>query len=254
MKPDVACSRSRSGRKTSALVAALSLLLAACSGGGEGPPVPSTPITASPALESSAPRILATPTYEPTPTFTEPPPSVTPTTSPTATSAPPTVTSTPAPLTYYFPVQPSEATSYTPGHSGYPAMDIFAPEGSLFVAVTSGVVDFVRYVDTWDPAVDDPDSRGGLAVAIIGDDGIRYYGSHLSSIAPEIYPGAQVYAGQLLGTIGKSGNARETSPHLHFGISRPTYPEDWAVRRGEIDPYPYLQAWQYGVLLAPALP
>lgn len=123
----------------------------------------------------------------------------------------------------------------------------------MFVAVTSGVVDFVRYVDTWDPAVDNPDTRGGLAVSIIGDDGVRYYGSHLAAIAPEIYPGARVFSGQLLGTIGKTGNARSTSPHVHFGISHPTYAEDWEVRRGEIDPYPYLQAWLNGEALAPDL-
>ena len=119
------------------------------------------------------------------------------------------------------------------------------------MAVTHGVVDFVSYTDPWDPSTDDPAVRGGLSVAIIGDDGVRYYGSHLSAIAPDIAPGRRVEAGQLLGYVGNSGNARYTVSHLHFGISHPTYPEDWAVRRGEIDPYPYLKAWAAGKQITP---
>jgi murein DD-endopeptidase MepM/ murein hydrolase activator NlpD len=126
--------------------------------------------------------------------------------------------------------------------------------GTKFVAVTDGVVDFVSSTDLWDPATDDPALRGGLSVAIIGDDGLRYYGSHLSAIADGIAPGVRVKAGQLLGLVGNSGDARETESHLHFGISRPTYPEDWQARRGQVDPFPYLQAWRDGHNLTPPLP
>jgi murein DD-endopeptidase MepM/ murein hydrolase activator NlpD len=143
--------------------------------------------------------------------------------------------------------------TYQQGHHDYPAVDILAPVGGQFVAVTNGVVDFVSVEDRWEPTVDDPATRGGLSVAIIGDDGLRYYGSHLSAIAPGITPGLRVMAGQLLGHTGNSGNARFVAPHLHFGISHPTYPEDWAVRRGEIDPYPYLQAWAAGKMSTPRL-
>jgi hypothetical protein len=52
----------------------------------------------------------------------------------------------------------------------------------------------------------------GIAVAIIGDDGVRYYGSHLSEIARGIKPGMRVTAGQVLGFTGASGNARGTPP------------------------------------------
>ena len=54
--------------------------------------------------------------------------------------------------------------------------------------------------------------------------------------------------------IGISGNAAQTSPHCHFGISHPTFPGDWEVRRGEIWPYDYLQAWMNGEDLTPVLP
>ena len=94
----------------------------------------------------------------------------------------------------------------------------------------------------------------GLAVAIIVDDGLRYYGSHLSGIAPGISTGVRVKAGQLLGFVGASGDARGKTPHLHFGISHPTTPDDWKTRRGEIDPYPYLNAWKIGKNRTPRFP
>jgi murein DD-endopeptidase MepM/ murein hydrolase activator NlpD len=144
--------------------------------------------------------------------------------------------------------------SYGRFHHDYPATDIFCSVGSEFLAVTDGVVDFVSRTDRWDPQVNDGATRGGLAVAIIGADGVRYYGSHLSQVADGIEPGARVTAGQLLGLTGKSGDARTTDPHLHFGISRPTTPDDWQVRRGQIGPYDYLHAWQRGENTTPKLP
>ena len=40
--------------------------------------------------------------------------------------------------------------------------------------------------DVWDPKVNDGATRGGLSVTIFGDDGVRYYGSHLSAIDPAL--------------------------------------------------------------------
>lgn len=120
--------------------------------------------------------------------------------------------------------------------------------------MTDGVVDFVSRVDEWDPATNRPEQRSGLAVAIIGDDGWRYYGSHLLSVTDGIEPGVRVSVGQSLGRLGRSGNARNTPPHVHFGISRPTTPDDWQVRRGEIWPYQYLRAWERGEMMTPRRP
>lgn len=156
--------------------------------------------------------------------------------------------------TYAFPVRPLAATQYGAYHHDYPAADIFCPVGSRFVAPISGVVQYVSRVDTWDPRTNLPAVRGGLSVAIIGDDRVRYYGSHLSGVAAGIAPGVRVKAGQLLGLTGHSGDARYTAPHLHFGISHPTAPGDWQVRRGEVAPYKYLKAWAAGKNLAPTLP
>lgn len=155
-------------------------------------------------------------------------------------------------LTYTFPVR-GPGISYEAYHHDYPATDIFAPIGSEFVAPTSGRIDFVNREDLWDPATDNPADRGGVMLAMIGDDGVRYYGSHLSSIADGIEVGVRVTVGQLLGFTGASGNALDTPPHLHFGISRPTTPDDWRTRRGEIPPFPYLQAWSRGEMLTPDL-
>jgi murein DD-endopeptidase MepM/ murein hydrolase activator NlpD len=163
---------------------------------------------------------------------------------------------TPIVYLHVFPLQPANVTGFSEGTAshGYPATDIFAPVGTKFVAVTDGIVDFVSFTDTWDPKTDDPAVRGGLSVAIIGDDGMRYYGSHLSAIATGIHPGVWVNAGQLLGLVGNSGDARATDSHLHFGISRPTTPDDWKARRGQVDPFPFLQAWRDGHNVTPPLP
>ncbi len=202
-----------------------------------------------------SPSSTATPTAPPpTETFT-PLPSETFTATLTETPAD-TPTATALPFTYVFPLQPPQSGGFAEGTAshGYPAIDIFAVVGTRFVAVTDGVVDYVSDKDVWDPEVDDPATRGGLSVAIIGRDGVRYYGSHLSAIAEGIKPGVQVKMGQLLGLVGKSGDARNTTSHLHFGISRPTTPGDWKARRGQVDPYPFIVAWKDGHNVTPPLP
>jgi murein DD-endopeptidase MepM/ murein hydrolase activator NlpD len=147
---------------------------------------------------------------------------------------------------HVFPLDPAHAGSYSPGGHAYLATDIFAPIGTAFVAVTSGVIQGVSRTDVWNPDIDDGANRGGLFVSLIGDDGVRYYGSHLSAVADGIEAGVRVEAGQLLGNVGVSGSARDTPPHLHFGISRPTALDDWETRRGEVDPVPFLDAWLAG--------
>jgi murein DD-endopeptidase MepM/ murein hydrolase activator NlpD len=155
---------------------------------------------------------------------------------------------------YYFPVQPPRIARYSRRHHDYPASDIFAPVGSIVVAVTDGVVDEANRVDLWDRRINDGATRGGLWVTIIGDDGVRYHTSHLSSVEPGIEAGMRVYAGQVIGRSGKTGNAASTPPHVHFGISRPSFPGDWVNRRGQVWPYRYLKAWTRGEDIVPDLP
>ena len=152
---------------------------------------------------------------------------------------------------YVFPVTGCEV-NYAKAHHDYAATDILSKAGCKFVAPINGVVDEVNRIDAWSGKTNLGIDRGGLYVSIIGDDGVRYYGSHLRSIPASIQPGVVVKAGRLLGTIGATGSARGTAPHLHFGISWPTPAQTWWVRRGEVLPWKYLDAWKAGKDLSPA--
>ena len=159
---------------------------------------------------------------------------------------------------YTFPVAGCTVT-YSKYHHDYPASDIFAKKGCAFVSPVAGVVDEVNTVDKWSGKTNLGADRGGLSISILGDDGLRYYGSHLSKIEPNIVPGYKVTTGEKLGEIGSTGSARGTKPHLHFGISYPTEKGIWWVRRGvglekgKTSPWKYLQAWQVGKDLKPKL-
>jgi len=172
--------------------------------------------------------------------------------APTTTTMTTTTTAGRAGTGYVFPVRPSSEVSYGRTHHDYPATDIFAPCGSQVLAPVTGTVQEVSRIDRWDPASDLGARRGGLSVSIVGRDGVRYYGSHLSFIAAGIAPGAVVRAGQVIGKVGRTGSARATACHLHFGLSPACGPGDWAVRRGVVYPWPYLDAWRRGSSSSPA--
>ena len=165
-------------------------------------------------------------------------------------------TATAAPI-YTFPIAGCTVT-YSKYHHDYPASDIFAKKGCAFVAPIAGVIDEVNTVDKWSGKTNKGADRGGLSISIIGDDGNRYYGSHLSKIETNIVAGIRVATGEKLGEIGSTGSAKGTKPHLHFGISYPTEKGVWWVRRGvgletkgKTSPWKYLQAWQVGKDLKP---
>ena len=158
---------------------------------------------------------------------------------------------------YTFPVAGCTVT-YSKYHHDYPAADIFGKKGCAFVSPVAGVIDEVALVDKWSGKTNLGPDRGGLSISIIGNDGVRYYGSHLSKIEAAIVPGYKVTTGEKLGEIGSSGSARGTAPHLHFGISYPTEKGIWWVKRGvgletkgKTSPWKYLQAWQVGKDLKP---
>jgi murein DD-endopeptidase MepM/ murein hydrolase activator NlpD len=161
-----------------------------------------------------------------------------------------TLTPAQAAPVYLFPIAGCEA-NYARAHHDYAATDILTKAGCRFVAPIDGVVDEVNRTDLWKGKTNLGIDRGGLYVSIIGVDGVRYYGSHLRSIPLSIQPGLSVKAGRLLGTIGSTGSARGTAPHLHFGISWPTAANIWWVRRGEVLPWKYLDAWKAGKDLSP---
>ena len=153
--------------------------------------------------------------------------------------------------TYVFPVKDCKVT-YAHSHHNYPATDILGKVGCAFLAPTSGVIDEVNRVDRFTWKTNLGADRGGLSISMIGDDGVRYYGSHLSFIPTEMVNGLRVSAGDLIGKLGASGDAKGTAPHVHFGISWPTPAGIWWVRRGELYPWKYLDAWKAGKDVSPA--
>jgi len=161
----------------------------------------------------------------------------------------PTVSAAPI---YTFPIAGCTVT-YGKYHHDYPATDIQAKKGCAFVSPVAGVIDEVALVDKWSGKTNKGADRGGLSVSVIGDDGTRYYGSHLAKIETNIVPGLRVASGDKLGEVGSTGSARGTKPHLHFGISYPTEKAIWWVKRGVLYPWKYLDAWKVGKDLKPVV-
>jgi murein DD-endopeptidase MepM/ murein hydrolase activator NlpD len=82
--------------------------------------------------------------------------------------------------------------------------DLFAPRGTPVVASVGG--SYRR----------SSNGLGGISYYLSGDDGNTYYGTHMSGYGP--VPPGRVGQGAVLGFVGNTGNARGTSPHLHFEI------------------------------------
>jgi murein DD-endopeptidase MepM/ murein hydrolase activator NlpD len=181
------------------------------------------------------------------PTFTTPASSAPSTTAATISAA--STTSRPAPIVYRFPVEDVRASSYGREHHDYPATDIFSGCGATVVAPTDGVLLEVRRQDQWSSTTDNPATRGGRSVSLLGRDGVRYYFAHFDTIDASLQPGSPVTAGQALGGMGRTGRA--SGCHLHFAISPPCPGKEWSVRRGVIPPWRYLDAWRRGDQLSP---
>ena len=145
---------------------------------------------------------------------------------------------------YVVPVSDVGRAAWGETHSTYPATDVFVGCGAELLSPVRGTVLEVRRINAYDRAVDNPATRGGRSVSLLGDDGVRYYLAHFDAIAPELEPGDAVAAGEYLGTMGDTG--RTSACHLHFSISPPCPGKEWSVRRGVIWPYPYLDAWRRG--------
>jgi murein DD-endopeptidase MepM/ murein hydrolase activator NlpD len=197
---------------------------------------------AEPSWENAAQGRQATPTVEaPTGEAAAPAPTTSPATSAPATAAVKPKAAQAVKVTYTFPV--IGKSSYAHTHHDYQATDVMTACGHTFVAVTSGVVLTVSKKDTWSAKVNAGATRGGLSVSILGDDGVRYYGSHLSAVGTNINPGVRVKTGQTLGKTGDTGDA--SACHLHFGISPPCAKVgDWWNQRGTLYPWPYLDSWR----------
>ena len=232
--------RHRGAARWTTLALGLAVATAACASGAAVPPGSLPPLSTATA-PATAPTTPAVPI------------SAAATTSSTSTTLAATTTTRPSTTPYVVPVEAGVHIGYARVHHDYPASDVFASPGcgTPLVSPVNGRVLQVRRVDTWTRKENNPATRGGLTVAILGDDGVRYYLAHLQSIDEGIEAGTEVTAGQRLGELGESGDA--SACHLHFGISPPCPELEWSVRRGVIWPWPYLDAWRAGEQRSPAL-
>ncbi len=98
--------------------------------------------------------------------------------------------------------------------------DILAPRGQDVYAIVGGVWDVKSYGA----------SAGNWAI-LKGADGTSYWYLHLEQHL--VGDGARVAAGQLVATNGDTGNARGTTPHVHF--------EQHPGGGGAVNPYPLLK-------------
>ncbi|MDH5181884.1 MAG: M23 family metallopeptidase [Gammaproteobacteria bacterium] len=84
-------------------------------------------------------------------------------------------------------------------------IDVFAPIGTPVISSSYGLVIYTGTLEI-----------GGNAVAVLGPGWRVHYYSHLHTIDTRRF--RLVETGELLGTVGKSGNAAKRPPHLHYTI------------------------------------
>jgi peptidoglycan LD-endopeptidase LytH len=106
------------------------------------------------------------------------------------------------------------------GRRRHRGIDIMAPRGTRVVAVADGEI---SYVGT--------QSKAGRSVWLVTDAGVSFFYAHLDRWANGLREGQRVRKGDTIGYVGNTGNARRSSPHLHFAIHRDSE---------AINPYPHL--------------
>jgi murein DD-endopeptidase MepM/ murein hydrolase activator NlpD len=113
-----------------------------------------------------------------------------------------------------------------PRHQGrHEGNDILAPMRAPVVAVANGVIAEMTRRER---------GLGGIWIWLRADDATGYYYAHLSRITPGLARGSRVRAGQVIGNVGMTGDARGTVPHLHFEIH--------PLGRGAVNPHAELRA------------
>jgi murein DD-endopeptidase MepM/ murein hydrolase activator NlpD len=110
-------------------------------------------------------------------------------------------------------------TRFSPSSGGtrpHQGIDIAAPTGTPIVAPADGVV-----------VIAGREAQYGRLVSIDHGHGYTTRYGHLKNI--QVKPGDRVHAGQILGTVGISGNT--TGPHLHYEVR---------IHGRPVNPFPYL--------------
>jgi murein DD-endopeptidase MepM/ murein hydrolase activator NlpD len=111
------------------------------------------------------------------------------------------------------------------GQGSHQGNDIIGKTGMTLVACADGIIKRLTRSET---------GLGGIWIWLEDAEGNEYYYAHMHTIAPELSAGSKVTAGQVVGTMGMTGDARGTVPHLHFEI-RPN-------GGGSINPFNELRA------------
>ena len=109
--------------------------------------------------------------------------------------------------------------------------DIVAPLGTPLLAVADGTLFSVGWNEI-----------GGWRLWLRDGEGNEFYYAHLSAYSPLAREGQRVQAGDVVGFLGKSGDAERSVPHLHFEV----HPVELLGLGydGAVAPYPFLVAWQ----------
>jgi peptidoglycan LD-endopeptidase LytH len=94
------------------------------------------------------------------------------------------------------------------GTRTHEGLDIMAPEGTPVVSPVRGTVQGFGTA-----------ANPGKYVYVRGSDGHTYAFMHLDEIA-KLKRGQKLKVGDVLGTVGETGNAKGTVPHLHFEIRK----------------------------------
>lgn len=115
------------------------------------------------------------------------------------------------------------------------AVDVMAAEGAHLVACTSGIVPKAYSGVGGGPGAGFA-SKSGNYVVLVADDGWIWYHAHMRDL-PLVKAGDRVEAGQLLGYVGRTGNAKRRTadgfygcPHLHLSLTSPARLRAWIGR------------------------
>jgi len=142
--------------------------------------------------------------------------------------------------------------SHTDEQNKY-AVDIAMPIGTPVHAARSGIVVEVED-DFYKGGTDKAYSSEANNIRILHDDGSMAIYAHMELEKAQVYPGLEVFAGQLIGYSGNTGFT--TGPHLHFavqinqGMRLVSVPFAFINQQGLAE-QPAVNAWIKGV--APAL-
>lgn len=137
-----------------------------------------------------------------------------------------------APRNLHLPLPGLVASNLSPSfgapraHGPHEGIDIVADAGTPVLAVAAGIIVGNRQTPI-----------GGTVLWILGRGRRLYYYAHMRELAPWMHLGRSVTEGEQIGSVGNTGNARYTVPHLHFGIYS-VVSDLYPMKYHAIDPYP----------------